>query len=298
MRVFPRSGQSNPLAERPPFIELCVKWLFIGTMTFAVIYPLAYVVSTSLASQQDVTESGDFVLFPRHGTFAAYEQLIAGGLVTRAISVSVGITIVGTLVSLCATVALAYSLSRPVVGRRALLWIVLFTLVFSPGIIPSYLIVKQLGLLNTYASLILPVLVNAFNLVIMRQFFLGIPQDLLESARMDGASELSVLIRIVLPLSGAVVAVVALFYAVAYWNSFFSALLYLNDTTMWPLQLVVREYVLQGATPDINPGAPGAPPWQATRMAVVVLAVIPILLVYPFLQRYFTKGVLTGAIKG
>jgi putative aldouronate transport system permease protein len=144
------------------------------------------------------------------------------------------------------------------------------------------------------------VMISAFNLVVMRQFFMGIPQELLDSARIDGAGDFRILLMIVLPLSTAVIAVVALFYAVAYWNAFFNALLYLNDTAMWPLQLVLRTYVLQNAS---LPGATlseemGAPPAEAIRMAVLVVALVPILLLYPFLQRYFTKGVLSGAVKG
>ena len=162
--------------------------------------------------------------------------------------------------------------------------------------------VKQLGLLNSYASLILPVALNAFNLVVMRQFFLEIPHELVDSAKIDGASELRILWSVVLPLSGAVVAVIALLYAVFYWNAFFQALLYLSDSSMWPLQLVLRQYVIQGSPlPGVTAySAPGGapPPTQSIQMAVVVVATIPILLVYPFLQRYFTKGVLTGAIKG
>jgi ABC-type glycerol-3-phosphate transport system permease component len=144
-------------------------------------------------------------------------------------------------------------------------------------------------------------MINAFNLVVMRQFFMGIPQELIDSARMDGAGDFRILTKIVLPLSGAVIAVVALFYAVAYWNAFFNALLYLNDNSMYPLQLVLRNYVLQRAP---LPGATvagdesGAPPAEAMHMAVLVVALVPVMIVYPFLQRYFTRGVLTGAIKG
>jgi putative aldouronate transport system permease protein len=213
--------------------------------------------------------------------------------------VSIGVTIIGTLVSLVTTTAMAYGLSRPILFGRAILLIAVFTLLFTPGIIPNYLVVRQLGLLNTYASLILPVMISAFNLVVMRQFFMGIPQELIDSAKIDGAGDLRVLLSIVLPLSGPVIAVVALFYAVAYWNAFFNALLYLGDTGMWPLQLVLRTYVLQGTVmPGIADSSDAIPPVEATRMAVLVVALVPILLVYPFLQRYFTRGVLTGAIKG
>jgi ABC-type glycerol-3-phosphate transport system permease component len=184
---------------------------------------------------------------------------------------------------------------------RPILYLTLFSLMFPPGIIPQYLVVKQLGLLNNYASLVLPVLLNAFNFIVLRQFFMDIPGELVDAARIDGAGDWRILWRLVLPLSKPALAVIALFYAVSYWNAFFQALLYLSDTAQWPLQLVLRLYVLQGTSlagaVTYSPGT-APPPTQAVQMAVVVIATIPILLVYPFLQRYFTRGVLTGAIKG
>jgi putative aldouronate transport system permease protein len=186
-------------------------------------------------------------------------------------------------------------------GSRFVLALVLFTLLFAAGIIPNYLLVKNLGLIDSYGSLILPGAINAFNLVILRQFFMSLPAELLESARLDGANDLWVLLRIILPLSKPVLAVVALFYGVAHWNDFFAATLYLNDAHKWPIQLVLRQYVLQGSAlasaVNIDPNQP-APPTETIQMAVVVIATVPILIVYPFLQRYFTKGVLSGAIKG
>jgi putative aldouronate transport system permease protein len=205
--------------------------------------------------------------------------------------------------SMALTTTMAYALTRTreVPGSRLALLLVLGTLMFSAGIIPNYLLVKSLHLLNSYLALILPGAVSAFNLVVIRQFFMGIPQELIDSARMDGANDLQILVRIMLPLSKAVLAVIALFYAVGYWNDFFNALLYLDDASMWPVQLVLRQYVLQG-TPlgdvQMNPLLGEPPPPQSFQMAVVVLGTLPILLVYPLLQRYFTKGVLTGAIKG
>jgi len=296
------SNSRPPWLERPTVAGRALKLAVLAVVTLAVVYPFATVVATSLASDQDVLDSGGLVLIPRHPNLAAYSTILQGGVITHAVLVSVGVTLVGTLLSLATTVAMAYGLSRRgVVGSRPILLIALFTLMFTPGIIPNYLLVKQLGLLNNYASLILPVLLNAFNLVVLRGFFQGIPQDLIDSARMDGAGDVRILTTIVLPLSKAVLAVIALFYAVSYWNAFFNALLYLNDSGKWPLQLVLRLYVLQGAplpgtvalSPDMAP-----PPTQSVQMAVVVIALVPILLVYPFLQRYFTRGVLTGAIKG
>lgn len=286
--------------EEPSLAGRLVKGLALAVIVILVLFPFLVVISTSLSTQAELTRNGGFVLVPRDPTLEAYRSIFRGGIVTRALTVSIGITVVGTCVSLVTTVLTAYGLSRRgTLGSRPLLMFVLLTFLFTPGIIPSYLMIKQLGLLDSYAALILPTALSAFNVVIVRGFFMGIPQELLDSARIDGAGEWQTLRRIVLPLSKAVMAVVGLFYAVGYWNSFFNALLYLNDSTKWPLQLVLRTYVVQGsplAGVDIGGAVP--PPQQAVQMAVVVIAIVPILCVYPFLQRHFTKGVLTGAVKG
>ena len=293
------AGERPAWLERENHLERVVKIGVFAVVLFLVIYPLLSVLATSLASEADVVKNGGLVLWPEHPSLNAYRTIFTGGVVTRAIMVSVGITVIGTLLSLAVTIGMAYGLSRNVWGGRYFLLLALFTLLFTPGIIPNYLAVKQYGLLNTYASLVLPVLVSAFNLVVLRQFFMNIPRELLDSARIDGANDWDILISIVLPLSKAVVAVVALFYAVSYWNDFFNALLYLNDASMWPLQLVLRLYVIQGSPlPGAGDLLENAPPQQSIQMAVVVVAMIPILCVYPFLQRYFTRGVLSGAIKG
>jgi len=295
-------------AARPAWMEpesafeRIVKIVVLTVISIMVIYPFITVVATSLATQEEITRAGGLImLWPQQPSLGAYRSILAGGIVVRATMVSIGITVVGTALSLVTTTAMAYALSRPIVFGRAILMMVLFTLLFAPGIIPNYLVVKQLGLLNTYAALTLPVMISAFNLVVMRQFFMGIPGELIDSARIDGANDFKILTHIVLPLSGAVIAVVALFYAVAYWNAFFNAMLYLNNNAMWPLQLVLRNYVVQ-ASPLPGSAAPGdesgLPPAQALHMAVLVVALVPILLLYPFLQRYFTRGVLSGAIKG
>jgi ABC-type glycerol-3-phosphate transport system permease component len=293
-------GSERPAwLENETFLQRAVKFVVFGVVIVAVIYPFLSVLATSLASEADVIKNGGLVIWPEHPTLNSYRTIFAGGVVTRAITVSIGITVIGTLLSLAVTIGMAYGLSRRIWGSRFFLLLALTTLLFTPGIIANYLAVKQLGLLNSYASLILPILVNAFNLVVLRQFFMGIPQELLDSAKIDGANDWDILIRIVMPLSKAVVAVVALFYAVGYWNNFFNALLYLNDSSMWPLQLVLRLYVVQGAPlPSAGDVVENAPPLQSIQMAVVVVALIPILCVYPFLQRYFTRGVLSGAIKG
>lgn len=285
---------------KPPAMILALKAVALVGMVSVVAFPFLIVVSTSLADEAQINAGGGYVILPTNPSFDAYLQVLSGGVVTRAILVSLGVTLVGTTISLSSTVLAAYALSRRgTLLQRPLLTMVLLTFLFTPGLIPVYLMVKQLGLLDSYWSLILPTTVSAFNIVIVRGFFMGIPGELLDSARIDGASEFRVLGQIVLPLSKAVIAVIGMFYAVGYWNAFFSALLYLNDSTKWPLQLVLRTYVLQGTPLGKEAAEVGVlPPTQALQMAVVVLAIIPIACVYPFLQRHFRRGVLTGAVKG
>ncbi|MEE4493490.1 carbohydrate ABC transporter permease [Streptomyces sp. BE230] len=285
--------------ERPTRMGTTAKAVAVVVVVLAVAYPLVGVIGTSFASQTDIIRSSGLVLWPDHPTLDAYRTIFTGGVVTRALLVSVGITVFGTLASLLVTVGMAYGLSRrDVTGSRFILMTALFTMLFNAGIIPNFLLVKGLGLYDTYAALVMPTLVSAFNLVVLRSFFMNLPEELYDAAKVDGAGDLRILVRIVLPLSKAVLAVISLFYAVTYWNAFFNSLLYLNDTDKWPLPMVLRTYVLQGQSLNAASAGEVLAPQQAVQMAVLVIAVVPILCVYPFLQRYFTKGVLTGAVKG
>ncbi|MFI6679481.1 carbohydrate ABC transporter permease [Kribbella sp. NPDC050470] len=295
------SSQRPPWMEPPSRAGLAFKALAIVVVCLLVLYPFVNIIATSFASEPEIVRRGGIIpLFPTEPTLAAYRTIFAGGVVSHALLVSAGITVIGTALNLVVTIGLAYGLSRLIVGGRFVLTAVLFTMLFGAGIIPNFLLVKQLGLYDTYAALIVPGLVSAFNFLVLRNFFQNIPAELIDSARIDGAGDLAILLRIVLPLSKAVLAVVALFYAVGHWNAFFNALLYLSDTDKWPLPLVLRLYVLQGQPVGAGAESPGeaVASIQAVQMAVVVVALVPILCVYPFLQRYFTKGVLTGAIKG
>ncbi|MBC9715754.1 carbohydrate ABC transporter permease [Streptomyces sp. TRM66268-LWL] len=299
-RFTARTDARPPWMERPTWYGQGLKVLVLGAIVVAVGYPFLIALGTSLAGKEEIAANGGYVMFPTEPTLQAYEAVLSGGVVTRAALVSIGVTLVGTALSLLCTIALAYGLSRPgTVAGKPILFLVLGTFLFTPGIIPVYLVVDQLGMIDSYASLIVPIMLNAFNIVVVRAFFQGIPDELHEAARLDGAGEITVLCRIVLPLSKAVLAVVGMFYAVSYWNNFFNAMLYINDGAKLPLQMVLRSYVLQGDT--INESAMGVsslPPSSATQMAVLLLAIVPIVAVYPFLQRHFTKGVLTGAVKG
>ncbi|MET7512776.1 carbohydrate ABC transporter permease [Streptomyces sp. NPDC005480] len=285
--------------EHPKPATQAAKAVAITVVLALVLIPFLVIISTSLASNKEVVANGGWVLWPTDPTLRAYRNILSGGIVTKALGVSIGVTLTGTLASLACTSFLAYALSRPgVLGGKPVLLVILFTFLFPPGMIPAFLLVKGLGLQNMYAALIAPVLINVFNLVVLRGFFQGIPEELYEAARLDGAGDWTVFWRIVLPLSKAALAVVGLFYAVSYWNAWFNASIYL-ESDHWPLSQVLRTYVIGGAqisdTGLSEAGMVSAP--QTTQMAVLVIATVPILLVYPFLQKYFTKGVLTGAVK-
>ena len=286
--------------EKPGVFGLSAKTLAIVVISILVLYPFLAVLGTSLSSEAEIARHGGLVLWPAHPTLAAYRMIFTGSVVTRAVVVSLLITLVGTAFSLLITVPMAYALAQKrLIGRRFFLMTALFTMMFNPGIIANFLLVSNLGLSNSYWSLILPSLVSAFNLVILRSFFMGLPQELYDSASIDGAGDLRMLLQLAIPLSKGVIAVVTLFTAVGYWNEWFNALLYLNDSTKWPLAYVLRFYVDSGQSlvpPAVTADAGIAP--QAVSMATVVVSVVPIVLLYPFLQRYFTRGVLTGAIKG
>jgi putative aldouronate transport system permease protein len=288
---------------RPGTPERILKGIFLTVISALVVLPFIAVVSTSLATPEEVTRAGGFVMFPKHGIdLSAYRSIFAGGTVTQALMVSGFVTVVGTAISLLLTCTLGWALSRRgTLANKPLLMLVLVSLLFNPGLIPTYLVVQQFGLLDSLWSVIVPTCVSAFNVIVVRSFFAGLPAEILDSARVDGASEWKMFRHIGLPLSKAVVAVVGLFYGVGYWNSFFSALLYLNDPAKWPLQLVLRTYVVNGVelgSQDLGIGAESVPPQTTIQMAILMISVVPILCVYPFIQRHFAKGVLTGAVKG
>jgi ABC-type sugar transport system, permease component len=277
---------------------------YIALAAFALVaaLPFVYMIAGSFATEAELTER-DFFLIPRDWSIAAYQYIFSSDTIFRSIGVSVFITVAGTLTNLAFTLTMAYSLSRKdLMGRRLFMNMIIFSMLFSGGMIPGYLVVKELGLIDSYAAVILPGAISAFNLIIIRNFFQQLPPGLEESARIDGCTELGVLWRIVLPLSKPVIATFGLFYAVGHWNNFFSALLYLNDHKKWPLQVMLREIVMlsQLAVGDLSNMDPNfvTPPDQAVKMAVIVVGTVPILCVYPFLQKHFAKGVLLGSIKG
>ncbi|GAB2670705.1 carbohydrate ABC transporter permease [Paenibacillus thermoaerophilus] len=277
-------------------------YLLLSLFALCAILPFIYIVSGSFATDVELTQRS-FFLIPKTFSMAAYEFIFSTDRLIRSIGVSVYVTVVGTLVNLFFTFTMAYPLAkRGLLGRNTMLNLILFTMLFSGGMVPTYIVVKSLGLLDTYWSLMLPGAINAFNLIIIKNFFQELPAELEEAAKIDGCNEIGLLWRIVLPLSKPVLATFALFYAVGHWNNFFNALLYINDPDKWPLQVMLRQIVMlsQAAAGDINAMDPNfvQPPDQSIKMAVIVVGTIPILLVYPFLQKHFAKGVLIGSIKG
>jgi multiple sugar transport system permease protein/putative aldouronate transport system permease protein len=287
----------------PRLPERAIKGVFLTVICALVILPFIGVISTSLATPAEVNRAGGFVMVPFHGIdLSAYRSIFAGGTVTQALLVSGFVTVVGTALSLLLTCTLGWALSRRgTLGNKPLLMLVLVSLLFNPGLIPSYLVVQQFGLLDSLWSVIVPTCVSAFNVIVVRAYFTGLPDEIIDAARIDGASEWKMFRHIGLPLSKAVIAVIGLFYGVGYWNSFFNAMLYINDAGKWPLQLVLRTYVVNGVEiggQDLGVGAEAVPPQTSIQMAILMISVVPILCVYPFIQRHFAKGVLTGAVKG
>ncbi|WP_156253935.1 carbohydrate ABC transporter permease [Pseudactinotalea terrae] len=289
--------------EKPKPAVTLLKGVVIGLIVLVMLYPFWYVIVASLSTAQGLRQHTGFLLAPAEFTLDAYRAVLSGDIVTQSLLVSVFVTVVGTLLAVVLTVLTAYGLTRTrdVPGSRALLYLILFTMLFTAGIIPNYLLIKGVGLLDSLGALILPGAISAFNLVVVRNFFMELPGELLDSARVDGAGEWRILSQIVVPLSKSIIAVIALFYGVSYWNEFFNALLYLQTPQKWPVQLVLNQYVVQASPLEqISFGSrmdsQTAP--RTIQMAIVIVATLPILVVYPFLQKYFTKGVLTGAIKG
>lgn len=273
--------------------------LILAVIAVLMFFPFFYVFVVSFASFLQFLRS-NLVLWPSPWTLTAYKFIFSSHIFISSIYISVYITILGSLINLAFTALMAYALTRGFMGQRVILVMVIITLFFSGGLIPTYLVVKATHLINTLWALMIPGAISSFNLIVMRQFFQSLPVELTESARMDGANDLRIFWSIILPLSKPALAAFGLFYAVGHWNSYFDGILYLNDSALWPIQVRLREIVLL-QSPDAlqvtaqNFGNPVPP--QTVQMAAIIVATLPILVVYPFLQKHFTKGVLVGSIK-
>lgn len=270
----------------------------------AVLYPLLFVLVASISDPAKVL-GGEVWLWPEGLTLRGYEKVFQNNDILQGYANTLLYTVVGTAINLIMTILAAYPLSRKdFVGRGFFTALFVFTMFFSGGLIPTYLLVKSLGMVNTMWALIIPNAIAIWNVIIMRTFFQqSIPPEIQESAQIDGCSNIQILLRMVLPLSLPILAVMTLFYSVAHWNSFFSALIYLTDRSKYPLQLVLREILIQSNLKDMvetseESLAKSVMEGESIKYAVVIIANLPVLLLYPFLQRYFVKGLVIGAVKG
>lgn len=274
----------------------------LSIILIIVIYPLILVVSASFSDPMAVMK-GEVVLFPVSPTLDAYKAVFRNEDITTGYRNTIIYTVVGTAVNLIMTIAGAYPLSRKdFYGRKALTLFYSFTMFFSGGLIPSYLINTKLGLNNNFWVMIIPGAVSVWNMLIMRTFFQNsIPIELQEAAFIDGCNNISILLKIVLPLSTPVIAVMVMYYGVGHWNAYFTALIYFRDRNKFPLQLILREILVQHEMSQMTEGETLVSQVllaEGIKYAVMVVASVPVLLLYPFLQKYFVKGVMIGAIKG
>jgi len=279
-------------------------YVILSIVLVIILYPLVFVASASISDPLTVLR-GDMWLFPTKISFVGYERIFSNPEILAGYANTILYTVVGTAINLVMTILAAYPLSRrDFAGRQVITWFIVFTMFFSGGLIPSYLLVKDLGLINTMWALILPGAVSVWNIIIMRTFFqTSIPAEVQESAAIDGCSNIQTLLRIVLPLSMPIIAVMVLFYAVGHWNSYFNALIYLNDREKYPLQLFLREILIKSEVDQMAGSMTASTQTylmetEAIKYAIVIVANLPVLMLYPFLQKYFVKGMLIGAIKG
>jgi len=297
MRSKIREARSDRLFNLVNFIILTVFFL-------TVLYPIVYIVSASFSSANAIV-SGRVFLWPVEFGLQGYKAVFDSKLIWTGFGNSLFYTAVGTTLSVFLTIAAAYPLSRKdFVGRNVFMLIFIFTVMFSGGMIPTYMVVKDLGILHTRWAMIFPAAMSVFNVIITRTYFqANVPHEMLEAARMDGCNDLTFLRRIVIPLSGPIVAVITLFYAVHNWNSYFDALLYLDKQRMFPLQLILRSILIQNQVdPSMIVNEEDMLARQSLadllKYSLIIVASIPILLIYPFIQKYFVKGVMIGSIKG
>ncbi len=278
---------------------LAVNSLLVVLFAALCFFPFLHVLAVSFATTREAVMR-PFLLFPTTFTLDNYAHVLGNPAVYRALMNSVIITAGGVVTGLILLSVTAHPLSSPNLrGRSTLMFLVVFTTLFKAGIIPDFLVMNSLGLLNSYFSVILPLAMNAFLLLITVNFFKSVPYSLRESAYIDGASEIQVLTRIILPVSKPILAALTLFLAVNYWNNFIRPLLYLRDSDMWPIQIMLRQIIIQaeGLAAELEPDEVPPPP-KTVNMTVIMVATLPIVLVYPFLQKHFVKGIMLGSVKG
>ncbi|MED5016711.1 carbohydrate ABC transporter permease [Paenibacillus chibensis] len=290
-------------------VFLICNYIYVFIAFLIVFYPLVYMISASISNPKFVA-SGEMWLLPKGITFDGYKRVFENSSIWIGYGNTILYTVVGTTINLVVTLPAAYALSRKdFVGRNFFMGMFMVTMFFSGGLVPSYLLVKQLGMINTMWAIVIPSAASIWNIIVSRTFFQSsIPKELQEAAQIDGCTNMRLFIKIILPLSMPIIAVMALFYGVGNWNSYFSALIYLNDSFKYPLQLVLRQIlVLQemsaqgGGVIDASTAAAmnsKAEIAALVKYAVIIVATLPVIVIYPFLQRYFVQGVMIGSVKG
>lgn len=297
------TGTERKGTVKIPFGERCFaifNYCFFIIMGCTTLIPFVNLIAKSMSSEEAVI-SGNVGLLPVGIQFETYKYVLQDSMFLSSLKTSVLLTIIGTTLSLTLTTLTAYPLSKVRLrGRKWLLLMFVFTMLFSGGLIPTYLLMQNLNLINTLGVLFLPAMVNVFNMLIIKNYFEGLPDSLEESAKLDGAGNIRILIHIMLPLSLPVMATIALFFAVAFWNDFFAAMIYITNPELKPLQLYLKELIVSSSGDFLKNNVDAAINMtpQSIQASSILLATIPILLVYPFLQKYFVKGVLVGSVKG
>lgn len=271
-------------------------------LALLMIFPFVYVIAVSF-TDQSVYVPGKLILFPEKWSLDSYRYILASKSIGNAYKSTVFITVVGTLLNLLFTASFAYAISRKELpGRNLMITMVLITMLFGPGMIPHYLLVSSLGLINSLWALILPGLAGAWSIFVFKSFYNGIPDSLQEASIIDGCTEFQTWYKIVLPLSLPVIAAFTLFFAVGHWNVYFAALIYLNDYKKWTLQVILQQMIIQNDVTsmagDFQDSTENRLPSETIKMAALIVVILPILALYPFLQRFFVKGVLIGSVKG
>ena len=296
--AIPGFRRSKLLRTRSDTVFDVINYTVLTVIGLVTLYPFWEVLIVSISSYESYLSRNLHFVTDRID-LTAYAVIFRMPALWQAYRVTITVTVIGTALSLTLTTLTGYVLSKEYIrGRRVIMFLIVFTMLFSGGLIPLYIVVRQTGLMNSIWALMVPQAVQTFNLIIMRNFFFAMPESLEESARMDGAGDLTILVRIVLPLSMPVMSTIALFYAVALWNDFFNAVLYISDRGKWPLQLFLRAMLFDSEA--AQHGGRDDPFFlgQPIKMASVMVAIVPMMLVYPFFQRYFVRGIMIGAVKG
>lgn len=271
--------------------------LFLTVVAIVTVYPFWDTLVVSVIPLEEYLSSS-IHLFPKSVTFEAYAYLFSMKELWTSYGVTLFVTVVGTALNMALTVMAAYALSKPQLkGHRLIMFLFVFTMMFSGGIIPTYLVVKNLGMMNTVWALIIPSAINTYNLIIMKNFFSTLPEGLIDAARIDGCNDMTVLVKIVIPLSMPAISTITLFYAVSRWNEFFNAIFFISDKNLWPLQLFLRSMLFENESSYSGGGDSLFLLGPSIKMATVMAASIPVMLIYPFFQKYFINGVLIGGVK-